>query len=45
MFKFLKSQKQIALKAQIERHNSETRKKMRDGSVVTIEQARDYVND
>ena len=44
MFKFLKSKKQRALKAEIERHNSETREKMQNGSVVTIAQARDYVN-
>lgn len=41
MFKFLKSKKQRELKAEIERHNSETRDKMRDGSVA---QAREYVN-
>ena len=44
MFKFLKSKKQRALKAEIERHNSETREKMRDGSVVTVAQARDYID-
>ena len=44
MFKFLKSQKQRALKAEIERHNSETREKMRDGSVVTVAQASEYIN-
>ena len=44
MFKFLKSKKQRALKAEIERHNSQTREKMRDGSVATVAQARDYVN-
>jgi len=44
MFKFLKSKKQRALKAEIERHNSETREKMRDGSVATVTQAREYVN-
>lgn len=44
MFKFLKSKKQRALKAEIERHNSETREKMRDGSVVTVMQARDYID-
>ena len=43
MFK-LKSKKQQALKVEIERHNSETRKKMRDGSVVTVAQARDYID-
>ena len=40
----LKSKKQRALKAEIERHNSETREKMRDGSVVTVAQARDYID-
>ena len=44
MFKFLKSKKQRALKAEIERHNSQTRELMRNGSVVTVSQARDYVN-
>ena len=44
MFKFLKSKKERTLKAKIERHNSETREKMRDGSVVTVTQAREYVN-
>ena len=44
MIKFLKSKKQRALKAEIERHNSETREKMRDGSVTTIAQARDYID-
>ena len=44
MFKFLKSKKQRELKAEIERHNSETREKMRDGSVVTVTQAREYIN-
>ena len=44
MFKFLKSKKQRELKAEIERHNSETREKMRDGSVTTVAQAREYVN-
>ena len=44
MFKFLKSKKQQALKVEIERHNSQTREKMRDGSVVTVTQAREYVN-
>ena len=44
MFKFLKSQKERTLKADIERHNSETREKMRDGSVVTVAQARDYID-
>ena len=44
MFKFLKSKKQRALKAEIERHNSQTREKMRDGSVVTVTQASEYVN-
>ena len=44
MFKFLKSKKQRALKAEIERHNSQTREKMRDGSVVTIAQAIEYVD-
>ena len=43
MFK-LKSKKQQALKVEIERHNSETRKKMRDGSVATVAQARDYID-
>ena len=44
MFKFLKSKKQRALKAEIERHNSETREKMRDGSVVTVTQASEYID-
>lgn len=44
MFKFLKSKKQIELKAEIERNNSETREKMRDGSVVTVAQAIEYVD-
>ena len=44
MFKFLKSKKQRALKAEIERNNSETRKKMHGGSVVTIAEARDYID-
>ena len=44
MFKFLKSKKQIALKDEIEHHNSQTREKMRDGSVVTVAQARDYID-
>ena len=43
MFK-LKSKKQQALKVEIERHNSQTREKMRDGSVVTVAQARDYID-
>lgn len=44
MFRFLKSKKQRALKAEIERNNSETRKKMRVGSVATIAEARDYID-
>ena len=44
MFKFLKSQKQKALKDEIERHNSQTREKMRDGSVVTVAQASEYID-
>ena len=44
MFRFLKSKKQRALKAEIERNNSETRKKMRVGSGVTIAEARDYID-
>ena len=40
----LKSKKQRALKAEIERHNSQTREKMRDGSVATIAQAREYID-
>lgn len=44
MFKFLKSKKQRALKAEIERNNSETRKKMRDGSVATIAEAHEYID-
>lgn len=44
MLKFLKSKKQRELKAEIERHNSETREKMRDGSVATIAQASEYVD-
>ena len=43
MFK-LKSKKQQALKAEIERHNLQTREKMRDGSVVTIAQATEYID-
>ena len=44
MFKFLKSKKQRALKAEIERHNLKTREKMRDGSVATVSQAREYID-
>ena len=44
MFKFLKSKKERTLKAEIERHNSETREKMRDGSVATIAQASEYID-
>ena len=44
MFKFLKSQNERTLKAEIERRNSQTRELMRNGSVVTVSQARDYVN-
>ena len=44
MFKFLKSKKQRALKAEIERNNSQTREKMRDGSVVTVTQASEYID-
>ena len=40
----LKSKKQQALKVEIERHNSQTREKMRDGSVVTVAQAREYID-
>ena len=40
----LKSKKQQAIKAEIERHNSQTREKMRDGLVVTVAQARDYID-
>ena len=40
----LKSKKQQALKAEIERHNSQTREKMRDGSVVTVAQASEYID-
>ena len=40
----LKSKKQQALKVEIERHNSQTRDKMRDGSVVTIAQASEYID-
>lgn len=43
MFK-LKSKKQQALKVEIERHNSQTRQKMRDGSVATVAQAREYID-
>ena len=43
MFK-LKSKKQQALKVEIECHNSQTRKKMRDGSVATIAQASEYID-
>ena len=42
MFK-LKSKKQQVLKAEIERNNSQTREKMRDGSVVTVAQASEYI--
>ena len=44
MFKFLKSKKERALKVEIERHNSKTREKMRDGSVATIAQAGEYID-
>ena len=44
MIKFLKSKKQRALKAEIERHNSQTREKMRDGSIVTFAQASEYID-
>ena len=44
MFKFLKSQKERTLKAEIERNNSQTREKMRDGSVVTFAQASEYID-
>lgn len=44
MFKFLKSKKQQELKAEIESHNSETREKMRDGSVTTVAQALEYID-
>ena len=44
MFRFLKSQKERTLKAEIESHNSKTREKMLDGSVVTVAQARDYID-
>ena len=40
----LKSKKQQALKVEIERHNSQTREKMRDGSFVTIAQASEYID-
>ena len=40
----LKSKKQQALKVEIERHNSQTREKMRDGSVATIAQASEYID-
>ena len=40
----LKSKKQQALKAEIECHNSKTREKMRDGSVVTVAQASEYID-
>ena len=40
----LKSKKQQAIKTEIERHNSETREKMRDGSVATIAQASEYID-
>ena len=40
----LKSKKQRALKAEIERHNSQTREKMRDGSVATLAQASEYID-
>ena len=43
MFK-LKSKKQQALKVEIESHNSKTREKMRDGSVVTVAKARNYID-
>ena len=44
MFKFLKSQKERTLKAEIERHNSQTREKMHDGSVATLAQASEYID-
>ena len=44
MFKFLKRKKERALKADIERHNSRTREKMRDGSVATLAQASEYID-
>ena len=44
MFRFLKSQKERTLKAEIESHNSKTREKMRDGSVATIAQASEYID-
>ena len=44
MLNFFKSKKQRALKTEIERHNSETREKMRDGSVVTVAQASEYID-
>ena len=44
MFEFLKSKKQRELKAEIERHNLRTREKMRDGSVATVAQAREYID-
>ena len=40
----LKSKKQQAIKAEIERHNSQTREKMRDGSVATLAQASEYID-
>ncbi len=40
----LKSKKQQTLKVEIERHNSQTREKMRDGSVATIVQASEYID-
>ena len=40
----LKSKKERTLKAEIERNNSQTREKMRDGSVVTVAQAREYID-
>ena len=40
----LKSKKQQALKVEIERHNSQTREKMRDGSVATLAQASEYID-
>ena len=44
MFNFFICNKERTLKAEIERHNSQTREKMRDGSVVTIAQASEYID-
>ena len=37
-------EQQQALKVEIDRHNSQTREKMRDGSAATIAQASEYID-